>query len=84
MIVENPLNMDIYVSAHCFVSAYTWEVIELIQEEFPQVELHVIDIAEATHLPETVFATPTYLLNGRVWSLGNPSFEQIRATFEIQ
>jgi hypothetical protein len=80
MIIENPLSMDVYVSAHCFVSAYTWEVLEIIRQEFPQVDLHVIDIAEAADLPESIFATPTYLLNGRVWSLGNPSLEKVRTT----
>jgi|GEM_PF-3531132 len=29
------------------------------------------------HIPEVVFATPTYLLNGRSWSLGNPSPQQV-------
>ena len=32
-------------------------------------------------IPEAVFATPTYLLNGRVWSLGNPSHAQINAAW---
>jgi hypothetical protein len=33
-------------------------------------------------IPEAVFATPTYLLNGRLWSLGNPSLEKIYETFQ--
>lgn len=78
MLIDNPHCVDIYVSAHCFVSDYTWEVIEVIRLEFPMVELHVIDMAEATEIPEIVFATPTYLLNGHVWSLGNPSIAQVR------
>lgn len=79
MIVEDPRCLEIYISSHCVMSDYTWEVIELIQQEFPQVELHVIDIAKAANLPDAVFATPTYLLNGRLWSLGNPSLEMIQA-----
>ncbi|MBI1294028.1 hypothetical protein GC175_03590 [bacterium] len=82
MLTNNPLCVDIYVSAHCFVSDYTWEVIEVIRAEFPTVELHVIDIAEAVEIPDAVFATPTYLLNGRVWSLGNPSIAQVREALE--
>lgn len=31
--------------------------------------------------PELVFATPTYLLNGRIWPLGNPSPEKVNETF---
>jgi hypothetical protein len=30
--------------------------------------------------PEAVFATPTYLLNGRRWSLGNPSPAKVQET----
>ena len=28
--------------------------------------------------PDNVFATPTYLLDGQRWSLGNPSSQQVR------
>ncbi len=38
------------------------------------------DLSES--LPDSVFAAPTYLLDDRVWSLGNPSPEQIEATFD--
>jgi hypothetical protein len=64
------------------VSDYTWEVIEVIRMEFSTVELRVIDIAEAVEIPDAVFATPTYLLNGRVWSLGNPSIAQVREALQ--
>ncbi|MFN3333366.1 MAG: hypothetical protein ACK47M_12725 [Caldilinea sp.] len=43
--------------------------------------LRVVDLAVPGEvIPEIVFATPTYLLDGRVWSLGNPSPEQVRNT----
>jgi hypothetical protein len=70
--------IEIYISGHCFVSAYTYEVVEMIQREFPQVDVHLIDIEQTVDVPDTVFATPTYLLNGQVWSLGNPSPEKVR------
>ncbi len=38
---------------------------------FPQVAIELIDIAAGPG-PETIFAVPTYVLNGRVVSLGNP------------
>ncbi|MEZ4612544.1 MAG: hypothetical protein R2838_20260 [Caldilineaceae bacterium] len=45
-----------------------------------------MDVRSSTHqpdavVPEVIFATPTYLLDGRVWSLGNPSAEKICAAF---
>jgi hypothetical protein len=36
--------------------------------------LRVVDLADPQEpVPEIVFATPTYVLDGRVWSLGNTS-----------
>lgn len=64
----------IYVAQHCSVCQYAYEVAGDIRERFPGVDLRIVDIETTTEeIPESVFATPTYLLNGRVWSLGNPS-----------
>lgn len=74
--------LAIYVSEHCSVCLYALEVAERIRSLYPNVAIDVIDVADAPEaVPEAVFATPTYLLNGRVWSLGNPSEEMIRAAF---
>ena len=71
----------IYVSDHCVNCEYAREIAELIQIEYPHVNLRVVDLAAPGEvIPEIVFATPTYLLDDRVWSLGNPSPEQVRNT----
>lgn len=71
------VTVDIFVSQHCFVCEYSQEIAALIEQNFSDVQLRVIDINSEEDIPEAVFATPTYLLNGRVWSLGNPSPEQV-------
>jgi hypothetical protein len=72
--------VEIYVTGHCYVCEYTYEVAEMIREEYPEVALHLIDLMDPTQVvPPEVFATPTYLLNGKIWSLGNPSVEDVRA-----
>jgi hypothetical protein len=69
----------IYVLADCGNCEYAWEIAALIRREYPQVEVAVVDLANpAEPVPDAVFATPTYLLDGRLWSLGNPSPEQVR------
>lgn len=74
--------LDLYVSAHCPTCAYALKIAEFIRAQFPTVTLRIIDIHQTTEqIPEAVFATPTYLLNGRVWSLGNPSHAQIDAAW---
>lgn len=71
----------IYVAQHCGTCEYSYQVAEEIRREFPQVQVHIVDLEQTTEvIPEVVFATPTYLLNGRVWSLGNPSPEQVEET----
>lgn len=76
------LNLTVYVVNHCEVCRYALEIAADIRRRYPHVLLQVIDLETSREpVPEVVFATPTYLLNGRVWSLGNPSEVQIRAAF---
>lgn len=66
--------VSIYVAQHCALCAYAHEIATLIRQEFPAITVRMVDVAAAGEpLPESVFATPTYLLDGRRWSLGNPS-----------
>jgi hypothetical protein len=72
------VTVDIYVAKHCPICTYAFEVAAMIQHEFPAVDVRLIGIDEPNIIPESVFATPTYLLNGRRWSLGNPSPDTVR------
>ena len=75
--------VSIYVAQHCSTCEYAYEIAELIRTRFPQVDVRLIDMeTTAEEIPDAVFATPTYLLNGRVWSLGNPSEQKVQDTFE--
>ncbi|MBX3049858.1 MAG: hypothetical protein KF753_00215 [Caldilineaceae bacterium] len=71
--------VEIYVAEHCTVCAYAYEVADGIRREFPAVDLRIINLSQTREdIPESVFATPTYLLNGRLWSLGNPSPQDVQ------
>lgn len=73
-----PIRVDIFVAEHCFVCEYSYEVAAFIRRAFPQVSVRMINMADSqVEIPEVVFATPTYLLNGKLWSLGNPSNEEV-------
>lgn len=79
---EIATELVIYVAQHCPVCHYAFEVADEIRERFPDVNLRLVDMETTDEeIPERVFATPTYLLNGRVWSLGNPSPTLIVETF---
>ncbi|MCC9077533.1 thioredoxin family protein [Litorilinea aerophila] len=78
---RRPVFVTIYVAEHCETCHYAHEVANLIRTHYPQVTLRVVDIEHTDEvIPEAVFAIPTYLLNGKVWSLGNPSTEKVMET----
>lgn len=53
---------------------------EQIQQRFPEVTVRVIDTArEQGEHSDLVVATPTFILNGRTFSLGNPSNAELEA-----
>lgn len=74
--------LTIYVIRTCEICRYAREIADDIRRRYPHVQVRVVDLATTTEaVPDAVFATPTYLLNGRVWSLGNPSPAMIEAAF---
>lgn len=76
--------IDIYIAQHCDICAYAYEVAAEIRRQFPHVQVRMIDMANPPEpIPEAVFAAPTYLLNGRVWSLGNPSPAKVQETLTL-
>lgn len=78
---QEPMTIVIYVAQHCSTCAYAYEVAAEIRRQFPHVQVRMVDMETTTEaIPEVVFATPTYLLNGRVWSLGNPSPDKVHET----
>jgi hypothetical protein len=72
----------VYTTQHCENCDFARKVAQMIRTTYSHVHVQVIDIeASEEPTPDEVFATPTYLLNNKVWSLGNPSCEKIEATF---
>jgi hypothetical protein len=72
--------VSIYVTGHCANCDHAWEVAQLIRDEYPKVLVAIIDLADPqAPVPDAVFASPTYLLDGQLWSLGNPSPQQVHA-----
>lgn len=54
-------------------------------EMFPLLQVDLIDLDAGHPIPDGVVATPTYLLDGKVISLGNPRREDlIETVMELQ
>ncbi|MCC7352548.1 MAG: thioredoxin family protein [Anaerolineae bacterium] len=65
--------LQIYVAKHCANCDIARDLAREIAGALPDVQVELIDLEEpGAKWPDVVFATPTYLLDGRVAWLGNP------------
>ena len=69
--------LTIYVSQDCPMCRIARDDLERRRREATHVQVEIVDIADApaVDVPAFVFSVPTYVLDGRVISLGNPSPE---------
>jgi hypothetical protein len=67
-------SLEIYIAESCFGCERAREMARKVGEwDLPHVTVSLRDIGDRSTLrPDNVFAVPTYLLDGRVISLGNP------------
>jgi|GEM_PF-4658827 predicted thioredoxin/glutaredoxin len=78
---QEPLALEVVVAKHCQQCRQSLQVADALQKEFPALKVRVVDLdAPDAVKPDAVFAVPSYLLNGRVVSLGNPEVEEISGT----
>jgi len=70
------IKLQVYVSEDCWTCEETRRMVADVVPQFPEVTVELLDIKTSQH-PEHVFAVPTYLLNGRIIFLGNPTRQQL-------
>lgn len=74
------IRLEVYVDDDCLTCSRSLAVAGEVQDAFPDVEVIVVgptsELGDYRHL---VAAVPTYILNGRVVSLGNPTFQALSA-----
>ncbi|MGD8807096.1 MAG: hypothetical protein PVH65_14665, partial [Chloroflexota bacterium] len=73
--------LDVYISECCWTCDEARQIVADMRPLFPNVKMELRDIGDERR-PRSVFATPTYVLNGRTISLGNPTREQLRQRLE--
>ena len=71
--------LEVYVSSECPNCDEAVRLAEEAAARYPNVMVRLIDLDEldGNPPPDPVVAVPTYLLNGRVVSLGNPYPEDL-------
>jgi glutaredoxin len=68
--------LDIYVADDCWACEETRRIAAEIEPLYPNVDIELRDLADECK-PESVFATPTYVLDGRTIFLGNPTRKEL-------
>ena len=70
--------LKVYVAEHCSGCTEARNTAIRIKRDYPDVTVRVIDITDTGEIiPDEIFATPTYVLNNQVVSLGNPGPDDI-------
>lgn len=65
------MRLDIYIDDCCETCDHARQIAEQVRERMLQVEVNLIELTGDK--PTSVFAVPTYLLDGATLFLGNPS-----------
>ncbi|MCA1605818.1 MAG: thioredoxin family protein [Acidobacteria bacterium] len=74
---RNKPTLRIYVGKHCWSCDETLRLAEEAKARFANLNVELIDLdAEDSVNLDNVFSVPTYVLNGRTVSLGNPASDQ--------
>lgn len=71
------LKLDVYIANDCWTCEETERIVADVSAQIPEIDIEFIDMENSVDKPDNVFAVPTYLLNGRVISLGNPTREEL-------
>lgn len=71
--------LEIYIADDCPTCAETrYLIATLRQKNYTNLTVDLLNLSNPdTIYPDNVFATPTFVLNGRVISLGNPSWAEL-------
>jgi len=84
--LQPPFVLRVFVSGRCPLTKQVASVTEPLRRELPCVRVEIVDVDTTLEsLPDVVFSVPTYMLNERVVSLGNPDAQfahELRTLFE--
>ena len=76
--------LEIYITKHCFGCVEALRLATATSSRFPTVSVRVFDLdQEPGARPAGLVAVPTYILDGRVVSLGNPRHEELYRQVEL-
>lgn len=68
--------LHVYVANDCWSCDEARRIVAEVTPLFPHIDIELRDVSDGRR-PNQVFATPTYILNGRTIFLGNPTREEL-------
>lgn len=72
--------LRVYITSQCFSCEEAVLIAAEITQKFPQIITEIVNLEDpCVSKPDSVFAVPTYVLDGNLLSLGNPYREQLFA-----
>lgn len=74
--------LDVYISEECWACAEARQIVADLAPRFPKVDIELRDLSDERK-PSSVFATPTYILDGRTIFLGNPTRDELSQKLNI-
>jgi hypothetical protein len=75
------VKLDVYISETCWSCDEARQIVADMRLRYPSIGMELRDIGDQRR-PSNVFATPTYVLDGRTIFLGNPTREQLQQKLE--
>jgi glutaredoxin len=74
--------LDVYVSEECWACEEARRLVADLSPHFPEVDIELRDLTDGRK-PSSVFATPTYILDGQTIFLGNPTRDELSQKLNI-
>lgn len=70
--------LRIYVARHCESCGEALRMAEEIKQRYERIQVETLELdGEGSVNPDDVFSVPTWVLNGKIISLGNPSLDEL-------
>jgi len=71
------VKLQVYINEDCWTCDESRRIVAEIAPQFPEVKVELLDLSSGEY-PDNIFAVPTFVLNGRIISLGNPYRDVLR------
>ena len=85
---SNQVTLQVYVKRDCQTCDRARKIAQLVDADFASVSVEIVDLGQSEPPRDDVFAVPTFVLEDRVLSLGNPQegelHEEITALLRVR